>query len=117
MISKELLSEVLAIVCVNIREVYDNEIIYTSYELPRIQDWKSINIHELAHKCKEWAWSYKYLLESGVTETPFCSITNTNEDDELGMAFPDERLLADSEPEAVFDACQWVLNNKQVVND
>ena len=56
MISKELLREVLAIVCINIREVYDNEIIYTSYELPRIQDWKSINIHELAHKnLKQWA--------------------------------------------------------------
>lgn len=74
-----------------------------------------INIYELMHLMKEWAWSQKYLLESGVTDTPFCSITNTNEEDTYNNYLPDERTIADTEPEAIFKACQWILNNKDML--
>lgn len=74
--------------------------------------YKTINIYELMYLMKEWAWSQKYLLESGVTDTPFCSITNTNEEDTYNNYLPDERAIADTEPEAVTQACLWILATK-----
>ena len=82
MISKELLSEVLETKAWDIK-ISNNILICLIGDGSEYR----LNIHELAHKCKEWACTYKYLLESGSTE-----------------------------PEAIFKACQWILD-QGLLND
>jgi len=71
-----------------------------------------INIHELAHKCKEWATTLKlkrYQLYSG--------FNNTNATCEVfsGAVIQTEKMFKSSiEPEAIFKACEWVRENKDV---
>lgn len=112
MISKELLSEVLGIPLTDFK--YGNGLIaYTTYELPTFK-YKEINIYELAHKCKEWASE----LEFEISSCSYKAIIEYNyrqeEDDDrrLFWKFDYETFTADAEPEAVFKACQWVLENK-----
>lgn len=71
----------------------------------------SINIHELAHKCKEWAWEKGHSL----CTTPLMA----NDSiiycwDELERS-KDETISikAHSVPEAIFKACEWILANKE----
>ena len=120
MISKELLSEVLNI-SINLIELNPilennkNDIGYllkgsqnTVHEVHR--NHKRINIYELAHKCKEWALKHGYLLESGLAvcfEKGFCEIYTTRK--------PYQKInevLHNTEPEAIFKACEWVMTNQ-----
>lgn len=103
MISNELMSKVLD------REVlqyanghYDfilNGITYTSYPM---------NIHELAHRCKEWAYqNYSIMLESAVVfNASGCKVIDNT-------GFCVMVVDAKTEPEAIFKACQWILDNKE----
>ena len=72
------------------------------------------NIYELAHKCKEWALSKGYILMSSPrTSTSFatCEFCKNGECDYEDDLWNDFR--ADTKPEAIFKACQWILNNKE----
>jgi hypothetical protein len=107
MISKELLSEVMGIHIYGRKKVAQTSII--RYEFDDIGERRdgSINTYELMHLCKEWAllndyscmsrprlfggWLSELMGDYGVEDTQFD---------------------ADSEPEAVFKACQWILENK-----
>jgi len=62
-----------------------------------------INIHELAHKCKEWAEiNYGYILCSyQCGSVGNCQIMKL-----------DKFFSAPTEEEAIFKACQWILENK-----
>ena len=105
MISKELLSEVLGgevIQLNNISEVYG-----VHYEIQKMDGIKlqNINIHELAHKCKEWANSQGYGLSVHTSEISGYIV-------EINYAFDITDFHNTSEPEAIFKACQWVLDNK-----
>ena len=68
------------------------------------KQWYWINIYELAHKCKEWAilnggyniWSSGYGKECYIDGRRFKEFENI-------------RFLAASEPEAIFKACEWIL--------
>ena len=69
-----------------------------------------INIYELAHKCKEWANnlpSKRYQLYSGICPKSLnysvCSIFS-------GAIEQTEKIIANSELEAIFKACQWILD-------
>ena len=72
-------------------------------------DITRINIYELAFRVKEWAYSQEepYELISGCLYAPFsdkqyiCEITNE-----------DITLYADTEPEAIFKAAEWILNQQ-----
>jgi len=71
---------------------------------------ESENIYELAHKCKEWAFSKKINICSGIRKNVgvveyYCTAsTNT--------------VYADTEPEAIFLACEWIRENvKQKTTD
>lgn len=100
MISKELLSEVLEISIDSISECngdQGNLIIY--YQ--RLSDKSSsINIYELAHKCKEWARNNGYLIYS-VPDLAFVKTLSL----EYCVDFGDK-----SEIENVFRSCQWILD-------
>lgn len=107
MISKELLSKALGTTASTLRyTIYPNkENEPSEYTFP-------INIYELAHKCKEWAWKNKILLivsPQGNTfnQPPFYKVRVLSNGKEV-MVFTDLQL---TEPEAIFKSCQWILDN------
>ena len=116
MISTELLSEVL---CVHVRDdwYFDCEILVYTYDkiLGLNENYKAeINIYELAHKCKEWALSEGYIIEVGVHPT----IKKDRSDRDYFYKITTDRgqrLISNlveiikTEPEAVFRACELVL--------
>lgn len=128
MISKELLSEVLGHdeVCDTVVETtsYANMelgIRYTKQVNERINLVDSINIHELAHKCKEWAFEQGYMVGSGRRLPCNQSFIDINEwyadcvnshEYVYEKAEPEVYISRNSEPEAVFLAAQWILDNK-----
>lgn len=96
---------------------------------------RSINIYELAHKCKEWAGNLKFNIVALNTMSDFkrwkCAVLQkTGErypincrngyiyEGDLqnivisGFSQITENYFAYTEPEAVFQACQWILDNK-----
>lgn len=121
--SKELLSEVLG---VKIKDIYklgsnpnfgNNEVLYS---VVGNGDLCNINIHELAHKCKEWARKKGYILLTCPYEiyNQYCG----NEDDfsyytcyvnisehENGIDY-DYEFEAETENEAIFKACNYIIN-------
>ena len=108
MISRELLSEVLEEKVVSIGEgVYsESKICYTLSKMGLFV-YRDINIHELAHKCKEWALEQGYILKSRIFDSnggSSCQICKPVKDVEY--------IEAETETEAIFKACQYILDNK-----
>ena len=116
MISKELLSEVLGIPLGEITKidndsnkgykyivVYHTELNPKKYMCP--YHVESINIHELAFKCKEWLMGKVSNCCSGFDNGGrwFCYI-----EDKVNI----DRFYADTEPEAIFRVCQYILENQ-----
>jgi hypothetical protein len=114
MISKELLSEVLGdnkiIGCSFTSEIGFDAIEYAWIGCRAIDDCMEfidyINIYELAHKCKEWASNKGIGLASWVEQYPDGACQLTWKAEYITIDFS-----ADSEPEAIFKACQWILDN------
>ena len=117
MISKELLSEVLGIRTIVMAPILEpnSKIGYLVYGSQNTiqevkKNHKQINIYELAHKCKEWAISNGYNLWSGYAPKDKKFAVNfylIKENIEIDC----DESLADTEPEAIFKACQWILDN------
>ena len=121
-ISKELLSEILdkKVVVDDISNIELKENTITFIEDYWDEDEGSgfyrnhtINIYELAHKCKEWALSKGYILmskprtSSSFATCVFCKNGKCDYEDDLWNDF-----RAGTEPEAIFKACEWILNQK-----
>ena len=111
MISKELLSEVLPDVTINENteiEIFESEFNGTCLRVSNGLKIFTINIHELAHKCKEWAFSNGYELVSGerYDDEVSCSVYK-----QYNQNTPD--YIEKTESEAIFKACQWILENKE----
>ena len=98
-INKELLSEILEIKVDNIIKIEEN-FIYFCIGLPLSQ---KINIYELAHKCKELCLRKNKYLSS----TPY------SKDLYVCTILGDEMFEAKTEPEAIFQACDWILKNEK----
>lgn len=72
-----------------------------------------INICELANKCKEWAFKCNdFILQSafvpkGKFTSCYCIVTKN-------FSYPTlkENFHADTEVEAIFKSCQYILDNK-----
>ncbi len=94
LISKELFFEVTGLrINSNYYGVHENTIEY--------DENKHINTYELAHKCKEWAWQNGHIITSFPTKAYWRVIADST-----------EMFIMESELEAVFKACQWILDNK-----
>lgn len=113
MISEELLSEVFEQEIRFIKYVANNTY-EVHFEKPIRLKYIIINIYEIAHKCKEWANnlpSKRYQLYSGICPKSLnysvCSIFS-------GAIEQTEEIIANSELEAIFSACQWILDNKGI---
>ena len=98
-ISKELLSEVLKKEIENrdisYVEIYKNVVIYKVSIYDREEE---INIYELAHKCKEW------LADSEVDYTLWRTHKHRFYSEKYYLD-----IESDTEHEAIFKACEWVL--------
>jgi len=114
MISKELLSEALGLNIESIKGIQKNKNSITIWKGKQntypyaLHSGSDINIHELAHKCKEWALTEDYVVVSRSRyklEGYDCDIYT--KDDHCIDDFE-----SDTEPEAIFKACQWILENK-----
>ena len=123
--SKDLLSEVLGLkitkVCDEKEFGHRDNIIQLKYDntlklgdgsmaIARDNGHKSMNIYELAYKCKEWAYSNGFIVSSGInSERKWWA-------DSIGVEeFPEvyEIFSAETEPEAIFKACEWILKDNK----
>lgn len=104
--SKELLSEVLK-KDYNHIEQYGNTICCRNMINGELHDGWDINIYELACKCKKWAKNYTlvsaYYFENG-EEGAWCCLHK----DLCNVG--GEMFEADTEEEAIFKACDYILN-------
>ena len=104
--SKELLSEILD--KPNLGEPFSQNI----NNLIGVMDgeiWITINIHELAHKCKEWLYGIGFTTEYVYAgENSTCVINDFKSE----VCEQPDIFQADTEPEAIFKATQWVMKQK-----
>ncbi len=113
MISKELLSEVLGF---SIGNCWNDGVLIVWKE----DGMSDINIYELAHKCKEWANSFGYDLYSHRFDANASysyldlDIKGIYRDCEVWRFSGNylEEFEGDTEAEAIFKACQWILDKK-----
>ena len=110
MISKELLSEVLGLCC-GVKSIRNSEVVYWFNCIGEVRE-SSINIYELAHKCKEWALNYMVDKEIQSTGCIISSWTHTGDKGHARILIIDEKFIANTEPEAIFKACQYIMENK-----
>jgi hypothetical protein len=112
MISKELLSEILGR---DVKEVgrNQNNIWYKFHP-----GGNEMNIYEVVHKCKEWAFNKGYIIDSAfVPKGNFTSSYAIIRDRTQAMDTYKHRVNADTEAEAVVQDCEWILKIEQEVKD
>ena len=127
MVSKELLSEVLGYKVWKVlgHDYGTNQLRFCIY--PNKGDVPSeytfpINIHELAHKCKEWAFEQRYTIlelgkwrdserESYLSYSVIAKSFDTPLSEAVTCSY-DNRFHANTGVEVIFQACQWILENK-----
>ncbi len=105
-ISKELLSAVLGQNIVGIPNVPKDFPSFVFYNIESKSNIISLNVYELAHRCKEWAFDQDLEVVAYLAigyEKWFAQVENV--DDVLFM-----KDNIDTEPEAIFKACEWILN-------
>lgn len=106
-ISKELLSEVLNLNITYI-ERCNNSIIYKISVYDREEE---ANIYELAHKCKKWAKSKEFIIHSSPTQKiEYTAIVQSFDFNKF--YYGQNQFYALSEYEAIFEACQWILDQR-----
>lgn len=105
--SKELLSEVFGENVTKIGNTVGNNLTFETFDNMFSGEFSNhvINIYELAHLCKEWA--SEYLLSSYMDggKIWWCYSNHIN--------YSHLNIDADTEPEAIFKACQWIFDNKE----
>ena len=129
MISKKLLSEVLSLKY-PIRIIHhfckgQNALNYDLHvECALFQE--SINIYELAHRCKEWAYRKGYSLISGVFIVAddngnavfdyfnSCLINYIEKENRKQVL---NNFKSDTELEAIFKACEWIIEQTKCQNN
>ncbi len=114
-ISKELVSEVLEVNGVLGLEQNQKDIVIIFGEGCKF----NINIHELAHRCKEWARTEgkEYLYTQHIIGTNYPSSSGEKPEVkhyDMWVCFVNiiqqHRIgTADTEPEAIFKACEYII--------
>lgn len=69
-----------------------------------------INIYELAHKCKEWAVIRQFYNVASLLD--YTGYTCIIRQDPMTFLNTELRFRAGTEPEAIFKACQYIMENK-----
>lgn len=115
-ISKELLGEVLGVEIDSIQGLNKDNYLMFKFKIDngKLIVNEAIDIHRIAHKCKEKAIEKKYWLDSGIRnikldsikEKGYCYIKDFNHD------LDDFYKNGKEEYEAIIKAYQWILDNK-----
>ena len=114
MISKELLSKVLKESVLSIRPYIEDDTVHKNiimYECGK-NTYGLIGIYELAHECKQWALNYMVDKEIQSTGCIISSWIHTGGKGHARILVIDENFIADTEPEAIIKACEWIMENK-----
>jgi len=127
-ISPELLSEVLG-KKVYRTKMYGSNYIDVHYDQERYMPvFDRINIYEIAHKCKEWAFNKNKFLSSGISKYAPTDKKNRMKAYYCRVGYKvyachtgtvqinngcEYTSLGNSEPEAIFKACEWILKQKE----
>ena len=116
-ISKELLSEVLEnevvkFKIVSTKRITQIRIWYKDTEWHMYESW---DIYHLAHKCKEWALSKGHYIsliidEDDKTKCRYVLNLSWNDGYEVDFVLASEPY--DTETEAIFKACEYIMENK-----
>ena len=115
MISKELLSQIENLDIFSVEFLDKENIIHIcgNYKDTEIHTEYSINIYELAFKCKAWAHSNGYWLSVRLYEpNGFNIVVFSHIHSQLQKDL--KEINDKTEPEAVFKACQWILEQKGI---
>jgi len=105
MISNKLFTEAIRYTVIDCSDPdSDNDIGYMLED----STYAYINIYELAHKCKEWAFRHTDIY-SGQRHHAKGSIVENY----CVISIHHEAFYADTEQSAIFKACQWILDNKE----
>lgn len=119
--SKELLSEVLSkefnfMFGISDISTYNNlvQISFYETELCSMCGLHQINIYELAHKCKEWAFDKEYSVyatQYKIDDGEWCIYVFKDKDmHDYGCDICDTTFK--TEPEAIFKACEWIMEKE-----
>ncbi len=114
MISKELLGMALGVKIAQYNVELDREMVWVESECGKY-DWKPIDIHNISHKCKVWAKSKDISLFSGACENSDngCDL-EWSYDCQLFSHIEGMELFYTkcyTEPEAIFKATSYILEN------
>ena len=73
----------------------------------------TINIHELAHKCKEWVTKNDYTIT--LEQTVYVNaLVYTATIQGISYNIKTTKLsFSGTEPKAIFAACEWILQNRE----
>jgi hypothetical protein len=111
MISRKLLSDVLGYGEVDIVDRPDEKHVWYSYRSDPEQTVRHMNIHELAHKCKEWIKNrgLGFVIKPRQVRVTW-RIMYPNSD-RFGYLhehdYESDTFYGDTEAEALFAACEW----------
>jgi len=109
---------------VNVTSDYDGTYLNFKYQDQESSHLRYFNLYELVHKCKEWALAKNLFLSSGVSrcspaDSPtridiwYCSIEYKIYACPAGKrslhTWCKHSEIANTEPETVFKACEWIL--------
>ena len=134
MISKELLSEILGIEVTTVRDDIKSTPDRLYYETSDADTHRAfspsipfISVYDLAYRCREWAMTEGYQVSACrpiVQDDTGVQVINYWYKSyifkfEIGSYGPPEQILnfdvnVRSEPEAVFKACEWILNDIRI---
>ena len=116
MISNELLAAVLGFTSCTFEEHLDGEYdpcINIAYTSPELDALLLLNLYELAHRCKEWAFSEGYEVSTS------CDNIDSLDEEVAPSGKPlyyssyvnsEHIVRKGTEPEAIFAACQYILD-------
>ena len=103
--SKELLSEVFGREVSEIKNTCtDKEIVIIAY-FDGFRQAFTMNIYELAFKCKEWAFDKGFVLKSYKKQGALSGTYHYAIDINENVA----EWLSNTEQEAIFKACEWIM--------
>lgn len=114
MISERLLSEVLGIPigCIGAIKLDENYIGYEEYlyedKFDEERTLEYINIHELAHKCKEYFYD-DYIFDEACYDI---KVTKIEAFTEPKLVYEEYWMGTPYDITELFRACQWILENK-----
>ncbi len=121
LVSKELLSEVLGYKVDKIEEHFDGNF-DPCFLISHNGGQLLLNIYEFMYLCKEWAFQQRYNVYSlgkwrDSNRDTYLSYSVTIKTFEENIQYAmnkcyNDKFYADTEPEAVFKACEWILENK-----